>query len=572
MNELNYQIDLLKAMNEKLCNSEKMYQLVCGSSANAFIYYSFNRKEIILLGKWKDYFDVNIQDVKDLNKLYKMVDEPYVMSLSDILFLEKNDQTEASIECMLRDKKKWYEFKTKVNYDEEGIPQDKIISISNITKFKSQNEELVYMAYYDPLTGLYNRNYFIRILGDWVRRAKDEQEIVSVLVIDIDDFRKINDSLGMIVGDELIQAFGNILKEMNNDNVITCHLNSDIFCMAIYQPFGIRSVANIYRNLLDRLQIPFYLSGGQVLKITLSIGVAEFPESASSALELINCAEIIMHKGKASGKNRIQYFESLVLNDFLQNIKIENDLKEAIFHNNFLLYYQPQFFSDTGKLRGVEALIRWKDKQAQMISPAVFIPIAEKNGAIIPIGKWVVEQSIRQQSEWKKNYSTALIMSINISAIQFMQLDFVSELLQLLNQYQVEAREVELEITESVLIEEFENVTEKLRQLRSYGIRVSLDDFGTGFSSLSYLKKLPIDTLKIDKSFIDTLLTDSTTRIITESIINMVKTLDIESVAEGVEAEEQYKYLKSMGCDVIQGFYTGKPVTADMIETINFQS
>ena len=213
-------------------------------------------------------------------------------------------------------------------------------------------------------------------------------------------------------------------------------------------------------------------------------------------------------------------------------------------------------------------MIRWRDGNNQMISPSVFIPIAEKNGAIISIGSWVVEQSIRQYASWRNTYGIHLILSINISARQFEKENFVEFLTKTLRKYEVDSSEIELEVTESILIEDFEVVTEKLRILKNYGIRISLDDFGTGFSSLSYLKTLPINTLKIDKSFIDTVLSDSATRVITESIVEMVKSLGFESIAEGVEDEQQYKYLHAIGCDVIQGFYLGKPLPSSDMEAL----
>ncbi|MDE7222557.1 MAG: bifunctional diguanylate cyclase/phosphodiesterase [Acetatifactor sp.] len=569
MNELRYQVDLLTAMNQKLSVQEKMYRLVCDTSYNAFLYYSFEKSEISLLGKWDSFFDFRIRDWKDLGRLYEMVDEPYVDTLRDVIFLEKKHRQEAVTECMLRDKRAWLEFRARVFYDEEGVPQDKIISVSDITKFKQQNEELTYMAYYDSLTGLYNRNYFVRLLTEYVRRAQEEREIVSVLLIDIDDFRKVNDGLGIIVGDELVQQLGSFLKEMSCEDIIVCHLNSDIYCMAIYDPTGPKSVTKIHERIQERMRKPFLLSGGQEIGITVSVGVAEYPESAATALELIGCAEIVMYKSKDMGKNTIQYFDTPILNEFLQNVQIENQLKDAIYGNNsFELYYQPQYYSGNKQLRGMEALIRWRDGSGRMISPAVFIPIAEQNGAIVSIGRWVMEESIRQFAEWRSRWDKPLVLSINVSAIQYMKDGFVDELLQVLSTYQVPAGEVELEITESVLIEDFNKVTAKLRVLRDYGIRVSLDDFGTGFSSLSYLKKLPINTLKIDKSFIDTVLSDAATRIITESIISMVHTLGLETIAEGVEQEQQYKYLHAIGCNIIQGYYFGRPLPVQEMEML----
>lgn len=232
------------------------------------------------------------------------------------------------------------------------------------------------------------------------------------------------------------------------------------------------------------------------------------------------------------------------------------------------MYYQPQFRTNDRKLRGVEALIRWKNDDGKMISPAVFIPIAEKSGTIVPIGTWVIEESLQAYAEWKRKYHYPLVMSLNISAIQYKQPDFIEQMLHLMEKYDVAPPEIELEITESVLIDDFTEVTEKLAVLRDIGIKISLDDFGTGYSSLSYLKGLPIDTLKIDKSFIDTVVTDENTRIITESIIYMVKKLGYETIAEGVETEEQYRYLNEIDCDNIQGYLLGKPMPSEKIESL----
>ena len=354
--------------------------------------------------------------------------------------------------------------------------------------------------------------------------------------------------------------------------MIACHLHSDAFCLAVYDPTGTRSVDAIYRTIQQRVKDPFYISSGQELTVTVSVGVAEFPEAAESALELMNCAELVVFKCKKQGKNVLQYFTPPILENFLNSIELENKLKRAVFNNDFHMYYQPQYYAGNRRLRGVEALIRWRDEDAQMISPATFIPVAEKNGSIITIGKWVVEESIRQYAAWRKQFGFPFIMSINISALQYKREDFVDSIVGILNRYHVRPAEVELEITESVLIDDFGAVYEKLKVLRNYGIRISLDDFGTGFSSLSYLKKLPIDTLKIDKSFIDTVMTDSVTRIITEAIINMVKSLGFESIAEGVEEEQQYNYLHAIGCDVIQGYLFGKPLSPAELETVLAES
>jgi diguanylate cyclase (GGDEF)-like protein len=523
---------------------------------------------VVTLGKWNTFFDFQVSEWKDITKLFDIVKEPFMLPLRDVLFLEKNDLDDACVECAAQDTRKWLEIKTHVFYDDNRVATDKLITIRDITKLRDKTEELKYMAYYDSLTGLHNRNYFVHQLGIWLEKAQAESAIVSVLNIDIDDFRKVNDGMGIVVGDELVQQLGGFLHEMEEEHVLACHLDSDIFCMAIYDPSGTRSVEHIHKVIQTRIKAPFVLSGGQKIYITVSMGVAEYPEAAYTPLELINASEIVMYKGKAMGKNVIQYYDTPILMEFLQNIELENKLNDAIVNSRFVLYYQPQYYTDSKKLRGVEALIRWSDTNGLMISPGVFIPVAEKNGSIVTIGKWVMEESLRQYTEWKRKYTYPLIMSINVSAIQYNTDDFVEILFQLLKKYDVKPYEIELEITESVLIDNFTAVSEKLKRLRDYGLRISLDDFGTGFSSLSYLKKLPIDTLKIDKTFIDTVLTDSATRIITESVINMVKTLGFESIAEGVEEENQYDYLQVIGCDIIQGYLFGKPQTAKEIERL----
>lgn len=568
MNELHYQIDLLKAMNQKLSVKERMYHFMSDTADSALLYYSFDGKDVTTTGRWKDFFDFDITEVKDISLLYDIVEETAVVELMEALFPEKNGEATSVFECCQREKKKWYRFRVNVLFDNMKRPTDKLIRITDITMLKKQHEELIYFAYYDSNTGLYNRNYFVRLLGDYLEKAKQRNDIVSVLVIDIDDFHKINDGYGLVIGDEVVQQLGFFLKSFSGENTIVCHMDSDVYCIAIYAPSGKNSVKVIHSAIQERIKKPFVMTNGREVFLTVSVGVAEYPEAADTSLELINCAEIVMYKCKDLGKNAIHFYDTNTLNEFLRTVEIENKLKEAISNQNFELYYQPQYYVGNKQLRGMEALIRWRDSDDHMISPGVFIPIAEKNGAIISIGTWVVEQSIRQYASWRNEYGVHLILSINISARQFEKENFVEFLLKTLRKYEVDYTEIELEITESILIEDSEVVTEKLKILNNYGIRISLDDFGTGFSSLSYLKTLPINTLKIDKSFIDTVLSDSATRVITESIVDMVKSLGFESIAEGVEDEQQYKYLHAIGCDVIQGYFLGKPLPASEMEKL----
>ncbi len=569
MEELRYQVDLLNAMNQRLTNDERMLRMICETSSSAFLYVNLKGNYVTTLANW-DYFfpDVEMKELSDIGKLYDQVEEKYVLALRDLLFLEKTGMPSGSSMMKLIDGKTWIECEVTIVYDETQTPTDKIVRFKDVSKFQNQNDELTYMAYYDILTGLYNRNYFVRLLADFVRKAEEENSVVAVMFVDIDDFRKINDGMGLLVGDEIVQQFGQFLSGFKSNHVVVSHFNADIYCIAIYEPCGNRSVEYIYRQIQEKISRPFLLSTGQEVMISVSVGVAEYPEAAKNTLELINCAEIVMFKAKGEGKNSIQYFDAPILSDFLTTVTIENKLKEAVFNQNFSMSFQPQYYVESKKIRGVEALIRWRDTDGRMISPSVFIPIAEKNGTIVPIGTWVIEESIKAFSNWKKKYAKPMVLSLNISAIQYRRIDFINNILDIIRKYDVNPEEIELEITESILIENFKEVTEKMMLLREYGIRISLDDFGTGYSSLSYLKGLPIDTLKIDKSFIDTMLLDENAKIIMDSIVYMVKKLGHETVAEGVENEEQLAYLKEIGCDCIQGYLLAKPLLADEVEAL----
>lgn len=564
MDDLQFQLDMVRALNQQLNNKEKMYQLVCSTSQNAFLYIDFTKNKIDALGNWKGFFDFQVESPGDIGRLLDLTEDQDENELRKILFLEKSGIETKGMECYIPSLNKWLEFECTVRY-ENGVPAEKVLRIRDITKFKKQNEELRYMAYYDMLTGLYNRNYFVRILSEWIRDAQDNGEIVAVMCVDIDNFRKINDGLGLVAGDELIQTFGLFLKEFMDDRTIVSHVTDDTYYMAVKNPVESHSIERLFDRIVQRVNEPFYLLGGHEVSISVCAGVAEFPEAAENSLELINCSEIVMFRAKEHGPNSIKYFETPIFQDFIDNFNIENKLKEAVNMNRFLLYYQPQYDSKSRKLRGVEALIRWKDDSGKMISPGVFIPIAEKNGMIVPIGAWVLEEGIRKYATWRESYNCDMVLSLNISSIQYKRPDFVSNLLEILEKYRVNPKDIELEITESILIDDFDQVVAKLHMLKEYGIKISLDDFGTGYSSLSYLKGLPIDTLKIDKSFIDSVIQDESTQVITESIISMVKKLGFETVAEGVETEEQYEYLKKIDCDNIQGFLLGKPMPADDI-------
>lgn len=567
MDDLQYQLDMLKAVNNKIGESERMYKLIVERASLSFIYYSVEKDKYFSMGAFQRFFGFDIKGPKDLDRFFEFFDASKISRIKEVFFSEVFSRNEEAIDVLDSHGEKWYRIICSKIYDGDVLT-DKVIKVIDITRDMSRSEELLYMAYYDSLTGIYNRNYFITLLDGYIDRAKENDEKVAILTIDINDFKKVNDGLGMIIGDEFLQQFGGYLKEFQCDRVIASHLSNDIYCLGIYNPYGEYSIERFIEKIRKRLEKPFKMSSGHEVSVCVSFSIAEFPDHAESALDLINCADIAMFKSKTMGNNQIIYFDARMLDEFLHNVDMENKLNSAVLNNNFEVYFQPQFHSGTKKLRGMEALVRWRDEEKGFIAPSVFIPIAEKNGSIIPIGNFVLDNAIKQLAEWEKKYEIDFTMSVNISAVQYKRDDFVDSVIEVIDKYKVDPQNIELEITESVLIEDFEIVTDKLIKLRKRGIKISLDDFGTGYSSLSYLMKMPIDTLKIDKSFVDSALSDDSTHIIIESILNMSSNMGFESIAEGVESEQQYNYLNNIGCDVIQGFYMGKPLPAIEIEKI----
>lgn len=569
MDELRYQVDLLGAMNQKLTNEERMYQMICDVSGSAFLYINFSENQVRVLGDWNFFFqDVEVKDVKDLAKLYAKAEEKYVLPFRDLLFLEKSQRNTDGGILRLKDEKMWVECTVSVLYDEGGNATDKVIRFKDISKLKNQNDDLAYMAYYDMSTGLYNKNYFIRLLSDYVNRAKQENAVISLLSIAVSDCRKQKDGRNAVAGEEGVQQFGKFLSSFQKENVIAAYFNRSIFCIAVYDPRGNRTVENICGQLKERIKTPFELASGQKLMLAVRAGVAEYPEAADTALKLVQCAEIVMQQAEKDGLSGIRYFDTAVLDKLTRELHIEKELQEALTDFSFDLNFQPQYDAKEQKLRGIEALVRWKGQDGIPISPLEFIPIAEKNGSMVSIGGWVVEESIRTFSIWKKKYDLNLILSINISSGQYREDGFTERLLGILKKYGINPEELELEVTESVLFEDFRTAMEKMSVLKDYGIRIALDDFGTGYSSLSYLKGLPVNTLKIDKELTDGILKDLNTGIMTESVIAMAKKMGFETIAEGVETKEQLIRLKELGCDYIQGYLLGRPMSGEDIEQL----
>ncbi|WP_407425035.1 putative bifunctional diguanylate cyclase/phosphodiesterase [Treponema sp.] len=422
------------------------------------------------------------------------------------------------------------------------------------------NEQLEFHAYHDAMTGLPNRQKFKIDFEEWHKEADENEARFGLILIDLDNLKLINDAQGHSEGDAVICHTADILKRFKKDYLKVYRYEGDEFIIMmnkINSPDTILNAGDLLLELMNEEGIDF------------SGGIALYPDDAKNSEDLLKFADMAMYEAKRKGKNDICFFKSVMCERFMEKIAIQTKLDQALGNYVFQLYYQPQFDVITNKLRGFEALLRWHDEELGWINPEHFIPIAEETRLVIPLGDWILETAIQTLKEWQKKFDFDGIMSVNVSPIQLKKQTFLFDLQQLLVKHKIKPETLEIEITEGVFIDNKNEVIELLTQIRDMGIGLSLDDFGTGYSSLSYLQKLPITTLKIDKSFIANITDESGIEAnITDSIIAMVTKMGLDTIAEGVEKEEQLEILKAINCKNIQGFLKGKPMPKERCEKI----
>ena len=427
-----------------------------------------------------------------------------------------------------------------------------VVNIENITKEREHSKKLLDTAYIDILTGLYNRNKFLDDIADLTAQAQFNGTKLGLLLIDIDNMKIINDYNGHTAGDEVLKKSAEILKRFSKNIIKAYRFGGDEFLLAIKNCSSMDSITNVCDTVFESFNSE---------QIKFSGGIAVYPDDSEEPEDLLRFTDIAMRRAKKDGKNRITNFKPEMQRVFIQKLNMQAKMSAALLNSDFYLVYQPQFDIKTGDLRGFEALMRWHDKELGDIGPAIFIPLAEETGMILEIGDWVLNAAFCTLKNWQQKYSFKGIMSINISPMQLKQPNFIENIRNLLIKYNLNPDTVEIEITEGIMIENMNEAIEELNSLKNIGLRISLDDFGTGYSSLSYLQVLPLNTLKIDKSFITGITEKNGIQAnITNSIITMVTKMGLQTIAEGVEKNEQLQILKEFNCHIVQGFLRGKPM------------
>ncbi|HSN38765.1 MAG TPA: EAL domain-containing protein, partial [Burkholderiales bacterium] len=433
---------------------------------------------------------------------------------------------------------------------------------ADITERKAAEEKLVYLAHYDDLTGLPNRILFRDRLEQTLSQARRRNWLVGVMMLDLDRFKVANDSLGHSVGDALLKQVADRLADCVRVGDTVGRFGGDEFGIVLSDLRDAEDVRLVAQKTLEAFSKPFQLNCDEVY-ITASIGISMYPTDSDDLEVLIKSADTALHRAKDSGRNNFQFFTAEMNDKVLHRLSMDNSLRRALERGEFLLHYQPKVALDTGVTTGLEALLRWQHPELGLVPPGEFVPLLEETGLIIPVGEWIFGAVCGQLKAWEAAGIQCVPIAVNLSSRQFLTRGFGGYVQRLLEKHGVDPRLIELEITESSLMANTEDIVDTLRYLESIGVRIAIDDFGTGYSSLSYLKRFPLDALKIDGSFVQDITSNADDAAIVRAIISMARSLGLKIVAEGVETEAQMNFLASSGCDEIQGYFLSRPMTSE---------
>lgn len=549
----------------ELQESESRYRKVFEASVSGLWEIDFESNNHYYSETWKKSFgyeQINCEKLKWQDIVYE---EDYDNVKECFEKIINNEIEYFNYECRLKDRKgtyRWVEVKGIAINDNEGYIKRIVGSHTDIETSKSQSEKIWRLAYYDNLTELPNRIMLNKRIEE---RIQDTQNKGCVLYIDIDNFHNINNIYGQDKGDDLLKKIAKRLNQIHND--LIARISGDEFIIlidGIYEKEMIESIADI---LIKIFETPFRIDEN-IVYITVSVGIAIYPQHGNSVDKILGNANTATQKSKALGKNQFFIYDGSLSEVIKRKMIIESCLKEALINDEFELYYQPQIEFDTGDIVGFEALLRWPKFQYGLITPLEFIPIAEESGQILSIGNWVLKNSCIFAKEINNKYEGPITVSVNVSAIQLLQYNFVESIIDTIKETGVEPKYIGIELTETSILSSVNDSSKKLKRIMDAGIKVYLDDFGMGYSSLRYLKDLPFDGIKIDKSFISG--NDSEEKVeldctIIKTILSMARSLNLATIAEGIETEFQKNTLTDFGCKYAQGYLFGKPLPKEKV-------
>ncbi|MBI5782661.1 MAG: EAL domain-containing protein [Gammaproteobacteria bacterium] len=489
--------------------------------------------------------------------------EPFRTFIENVLRGHKG-KTEFEI-TGLKGTHRWMETHAVPLPDEQGGPPLVLSITRDITERKMTERRLRQLAHFDSLTDLPNRVQLIERLEETMAQASRHERLVGVVFLDLDRFKNINDSLGHEKGDKLLREVAMRLSGVVRRGDTVARLSGDEFALVLADMGHVNDAIHVAQKILDVFHQPFRVAGHDLF-VTASLGITLYPFDDQGAQELLRNADVAMYRAKESGKNNYQFYVAEMTAKVAERLTLENDLRHALERGEFSLNYQPIADCQSGRILGMEALLRWKHPQRGMISPALFIPLAEETGYIVAIGEWVLRTACEQCRRWQKMGFPSLYVSVNLSSRQFHQRDLPASIYQILQETDFNPASLGLELTEGMIMQQAEASINTLRELVAMDIRISIDDFGTGYSSLSYLKRFPINVLKVDQSFVRDIPHDPDDAAIASTIITMAHSLGLKVVAEGVETLDQLKFMREHRCDAMQGYYLSKPLPAEQFE------
>ncbi|MEZ5562867.1 MAG: EAL domain-containing protein [Gammaproteobacteria bacterium] len=449
----------------------------------------------------------------------------------------------------------------------EGQGRTILRSVRYAIERKRSELRLNYMAQFDALTGIPNRQYFNDQLTRATARARRDGRKVTLLFLDLDEFKVVNDTLGHDAGDHLLKEVASRIQRSVRTGDVVARLGGDEFAVLLEGLTGPLEVETIATGLLKLISQPYHIADRQ-LDITTSIGITMYPNDSADTQMMLKNADIAMYQAKENGRNNVTFFTERMHAELMEYHELERDIREALRLDEFHVVYQPKVNAHNRRLQGLEALLRWTSPTRGKVSPGTFIPVAEESGHIIPLGYWVLNQVCQTLKIWEEKDLPRVPVSVNVSARQFQQPDFHKRVAQILAAHDVDPALIEIELTEGLVMEDSEAAQMELLRLKRIGLRISIDDFGTGYSCLSYLRRFPIDVLKIDRSFVLEIGVSQDGESIIDAIISLARSLRLETVAEGVETNEQLDFLLERGCHIVQGYLFGVPMEQALIEPL----
>ncbi|MDQ1303726.1 MAG: hypothetical protein QG595_1709 [Pseudomonadota bacterium] len=449
----------------------------------------------------------------------------------------------------------------------EGQGRTILRSVRYAIERKRSELRLNYMAQFDALTGIPNRQYFNDQLTRATARARRDGRKVTLLFLDLDEFKVVNDTLGHDAGDRLLKEVASRIQRSVRTGDVVARLGGDEFAVLLEGLTGPLEVETMASSLLALISQPYHIADRQ-LDITTSIGITMYPNDSADTQMLLKNADIAMYQAKENGRNNVTFFTERMHAELMEYHELERDIREALRLEEFHVVYQPKVNAHNRRLQGLEALLRWTSPTRGKVSPGTFIPVAEESGHIIPLGYWVLNQVCQTLKTWEEKGLPRVPVSVNVSARQFQQPDFHKRVAQILAAHDIDPALIEIELTEGLVMEDSEAAQMELLRLKRIGLRISIDDFGTGYSCLSYLRRFPIDVLKIDRSFVLEIGVSQDGESIIDAIISLARSLRLETVAEGVETNEQLDFLLERGCHIVQGYLFGVPMEQALIEPL----